>query len=601
MDKYYSQEALEISRNSGINLTENWCDPTDQNCVCMICENSDWFEFFNPYNLFYSLDLREGTCRFQPGCTEDLFKETSELGISEMLFGQEQVRFFMLGQGTNFAEFADANRYCNNSLRLAVKWVTTTQGFDYPIPSSERAECLLEKDVMPMYLLYTENGSIDVESAGEFAETFNEVGPVIISAEFDVDPTNRTALDLAVDQAILMKSKCPNCLIAFSPKFQYDSREFGDLDQKVGFNYTYEALDYVFTESPKRSEAASSIDLIGVGLNSHYSQDCSASKFVYDAKEYSKYALRKYNKPSIWPYILMDDGQANAPLGEEGSCIWTNDEIVKTYDELYKGISTFVSLGVIGYAPYSLYGLDSGPLECENCGLMNIDGVTYSQHQKFFSQCQVYYVGNGIVPIVFSPVECADCSFANNYNRFQLEQFSSGKVTAPEDLEAVLPTDIFYTCNGQMLSEVPEEIQLGSYTYNIGDEAKQCTWYPELDIFSDLRDADPVLTRAITWMETGFSSDVEGPGGDMCDVSRVEASRCSQTSLGQPECLQTVVDPEGKCGTQSGTSAQPYIHSMGNSFQKAQMCNMKMKHSGVEEAMDLIHSTRQTMPALEQL
>lgn len=548
MQEYYSQEAGEINRSDPIDVDEMAsCTPSEEDCVCMVCENSDSFEFTNPFNKFYSIDLREAECKFQTGCTEEKFLDISTPDFENFLFGQEQVRYFMLGQGSNFAEFADANRYCNNSMRLAVRWLSSPEGYEYPIPQPDRAECFLEKDVLPAYLLYSGGASISVSQAEAIAGQFKDSGPVIISSEFDFDPKNLTQMDDAIDQAIAMKIKCPNCIIAISPRLEYN---FTEVDgEPLGYNYTYDAIDYIFSDP----QALHYIDLVGVGLNSHHAKNCVGTSLLWDGAAYSDYILKTYGKPTLWAYVLFDEGGTNSGgMDNPDSCIWTSEEAVMAYGDLYKYIPSFVNSGVIGLAPYSLYGIGSGPLECSACGMMDVDGTTYPQHTQWFSLCQVYYTSRGHIPIVFSQSPCADCSFSNNYNMFQVYDYYFGETPGPEQLEGktIAPTSTFYRCTGQLMTEVPEEIELPSSS--AGDA--QCNWYPEIDIFSEIRDSDPVLARAITWGETGFNNDAEGPGGDMCEASNVNFNLNSF-----PQCVN---DPEAICGEQCAPSGYRK-HSMG--------------------------------------
>ena len=553
LHKYYETEAGEINRTKILEPATT-CDPTDENCICMVCTN-DNFDLQNPFNQFYSLDLREGTCTFEEGCTEEKFLDLSKApGFLGVLFGYEQPRFFMLGQGTNFAEFADANRYCNNSLRLAVRWLASPEGYEYPLPQEERAECFMEKDVMPMYLLYSGGTAIDSTHAASIAGTFKDAGPAIITTEFDFDPSNLTQMDSAIDQAIAMKASCPNCLVAIAPRFEYSLVEVNG--KPYGYNSTYDALEYIFASSGKSAQALQSIDLVAVGVNSHYSRGCSGVGLIYDALAYSKHSLSEYGKPTVWAYILLDEGEYNSGGVENGTCTWSSSEAVKTYSDLYTYIPAMIEGGIIGMAPYSLYGLDTGPLECKSCGMMAVDGTVYPQHTVWFSNCQVYYTQRGIAPIVFSQVPCADCSFATNLNLYQIENVFFGESPTAENLQGIAPMSTFFRCNAQMMTKVPEEIDLSGYTPKSVTESK-CEMYPELDLFADLRDADPVLARAFAWIETGLDDPEEGPSGDMCQASQKPAAECNN-------CVSQIEDPDGICtaGPMNAQSGKEF-HSIG--------------------------------------
>ncbi|MCP4648050.1 MAG: hypothetical protein GY852_10035 [bacterium] len=574
---YYVTEGGEVIRTKAINVTDLVaCDPADTGCVCMVCETTGP-DLFNPFTRFYGMDLQDAQCRFQAGCSEQVFRDfypdpTSTLSVVgsnvlDMIFGSEQVRFFMFGQGSNFAEFVTANRFCNNSMRLSVRWLSSTSGYEYPLPQPERAECFLEKDVLPMYLLHSEGTAMeDIPHVTQLAATFVDSGPVILSSEFDFDPKNLSQLDGAIDQSIAMKQACPNCIIAISPRLEYDL-SLDPNDKYIGYNNTYDAIDYIFNESPRKLEALQSIDIVGVGLNSHYAKNCVGASLLWDGYEYSQYVMQTYEKPTIWAYVLLDVNESN--VGGLEFCNWTPDEVVKTYSDIYTYVPALIRAGVLGVAPYSLYGVDSGPLECENCGMMNVDGTVYPQHTLWFSNCQIYYTSRGLTPIVYSPNPCADCSYANNYNMFQLDTTYLGFSPDSTHLqgEEVQPFERFYICSGQLMTEVPEEIDLSGYIPNIDDSDdpdSTCELYPELDIFSDIRDMDPVLTRSFTFVETGFNDPTEGPGGDMCSASIVSASQCSEKPNGG--CLDVVLDPiesGGICGPQYTNDPQKRFHSLG--------------------------------------
>lgn len=544
LDDYYALEGSDVQISDfgdTLGFGESACVNTDTDCVCMVCKGED-FDIANPYHWFYDLPLTGGKCWFQEECTEDFFRNNLE--------GEEGAGFmpFMFGQGSNFAEFSYANAYCNNSARLAVRWLEASEGFDYPLPAHERAECFLDKNVLPMYLLYSNMTAMDASRAARVASEFNGAGPVILSSEFDFYPEDYAAIDLAVEQAFAMKDACPDCMIALSPRLEYN-RTLDAEGNERGYSATYEAIDYVFSTYP---DAYSKIDLIGVGLNSHYAPNCVGTSLLYDGIDYSKYVLETYGKPSIWAYLLLDEGEYNSGGDQYGTCTWSHSEIVKAYGDVFKYAPALVSNGVLGAAPYSLFGI-SGPLECENCGMMSVEGELYPQHTAWFSLCQAYYSNRGFLFNVFSPSPCADCSFASNFNLYQLDSFYSGTVPSADELEPVEPADTFYRCNGQLITHFPEEIN-NFRTAPVIPSESMCSMYPEIDLYADIFDVDPALARAIAWMETGLNGDINGPGGDTCSASQVTSC---------PNCLTSVSDPDGICNTQSASPPNKYIHSMG--------------------------------------
>jgi hypothetical protein len=545
LDEYYALEGSEVRISDfgeTLGLDDSACVNSDEDCVCMVCKGEE-YDITNPYHWFYDLPLTGGQCWFEEGCTEEFFRENLE--------DEENAGFmpFMIGQGSNFAEFSYANSYCNNSARLAVRWLEASEGFDYPLPASERAECFLDKNVIPMYLLHSNGTAEGTAQAARIASEFNGVGPVILSSEFDFDPSDYAAIDLAVEQAFAMKDACPNCLIALSPKLAYN-RSLDPREASRGYSATYEAIDYVFATY---LQAYSKIDLIGVGLNSHYAPNCVGTSLIYDGIDYSQYVLETYGKPSIWAYVLLDVGGYNSGGAQYGTCTWADSEIIKAYGDIFKYSPALVSNGVIGVAPYSLFGITSGPLECENCGMMSVEGEVYSQHTAWFSLCQGYYNNRGFLFNVFSPSACTDCSFASNFNLYQIDSFHLGTAPSADELEPIGPADTFYRCNGQLITSFPAEID-NHRSRAVNVPSYKCEMYPELDVYSDLVDLDPVLARAYAWMETGLNDDTNGPGGDTCSASQVTSC---------PNCLTSVSDPEGICNVQTPASPNKYIHSMG--------------------------------------
>ncbi|MEM4272557.1 MAG: hypothetical protein QXH30_03115, partial [Candidatus Bilamarchaeaceae archaeon] len=324
-----------------------------------------------------------------------------------------------------------------------------------------------------------------------------------------------------------------------------------------GYGPSYEAIDAIFQDP-----AATSIDLVAVGVNSHHSRSCRSSDLVYDALNYSRYIMETYKKPTLWAYVLFDQGW-NAGGEEYGTCKWSESEITKGYSDLFKYSPALVQGGVIGMAPYSLYGLENGPLNCTNCAMMSAaEKVRYPSHTVWFSLCQKYYTYRGAIPVVFATEPGTDCSFATNFNLYQLEGYRIGSSPTLEELEGkeVEPMATFPRCNAQLLSELPSEIK-SIPAFTIGHNDEKCDIHPVLDFYADIRDMDPALVRAFAWAETGLDSDVQGPGGDACGASRVKKSDF-------PKLPVEVADPAGICPTEYASQDCPYsggctLHSIG--------------------------------------
>src|SRR4029453_13426791 len=68
------------------------------------------------------------------------------------------IRQFMIAQGPIFGDFAYANTYCSDRLSMAVQWLIGDANTSYTLPDAGRSMCFLSKDVIPVYILYS-NGT----------------------------------------------------------------------------------------------------------------------------------------------------------------------------------------------------------------------------------------------------------------------------------------------------------------------------------------------------------------------------------------------------------------------------------------------------------
>ena len=433
-------------------------------CTCMVCKNyTPWW----PLSIFYESSLEDGECDFRTPCTESDFLKFADGSYPET------ITMFMIGQGGSFAEFNDANPYCNNSLKMPVKWVYSGGPFEYPIPDAQRARCFLEKGAIPVYLLYSEGVAVDPARAENIAEEFDGVGPVILTAEMNFNSSNPEIIENVSQQIIGMKMKCPNCLIALSPSL-------GD----------YEGVKALMSRAGVRS----SVDIVAFGIDSRNFSTCNPATIYLEALNFSQFMLYEYNKPSLWAYMLFDQAES-----ADGSCTWDATTVSAAYGDFYNYLPAFVDYGVIGAAPYSLYG--QGPLDCANCSMMiNRDTPEAPVQGAWFSNCQRYYTSRGVMPIVYSDKPGTKCSFGGNY--FMYTNIPDTISTAPEDYESVEPMDPFYRCDACVYEEeVPGMDTSGYGSFN----SQNCDKFPEIDYYADLHDLDPAFVRSIIAVESGFN------------------------------------------------------------------------------------------------
>lgn len=544
MGSYYTSEVPKTPASQPSDISKYACTPGT--CTCMLCSNNSALTQGSTaqclYSLFYDYGLDGGSCQFSP-CSQQSFLDDAKGS------GNLHPWFFMIGQGSNFAEFEDANRYCNNSLRLAVKWIVSKDG-EYLLPAEDRASCFLNKNTLPAYLLFSNGTEIDPVKAGAIAKQFSGAGPVMLVSEMDFDPTNSSQVQNAKQEAIAMKQNCQNCLIGISPKFIYNG---------TNYNATYVAIDTIFSDP----QAAADISFVAVGVNSHYSRDCSSAGLIFDAMVYSQYIMQNHSKPTLWVYALFDPSWNWNEDPAKGGCVWPEGEIVKAYSDMFKYSPALVGSGVIGVAPYSLYGVKTGPLRCDNCSLISIDdslnpgSVRSPRHTVWFSLCQNYYTGKGQMPIVFSPNPCTDCSFRDNFNLFQMSSLYTGASPTSTQLsgQEVQKMDTFYRCDERLVHKMPDIHCLSESGIAASASSSICENYPQIDSYADILDADPALARAFAWSESGIDNTLRGAGGDTCEISQVDKAKF-------PNLPTSLDDPEGYCGLQTASAGKTF-HSIG--------------------------------------
>lgn len=482
-NEYYKESIRGERTTFDFSHSEEVCATGD--CICMSCGIATPPE---PYSLFYNFSYAGKTCSFNP-CNQDQYLEKIKPNPN-----RELMNFFMLGQG-GFGDFGTANPFCNNSLRMPVKWLDTRNSGDdfYPLPEPDRATCFLEKGSIPVYILYSNGRSIDADRAREIAALFNGKGPVIITTEMGFDSS--TSISEIRDQANFMKGACPNCLIALAPRLGDNSTEFDTLARDL----------------------AGSIDLFAFGISSRNSSSCDSASLYYEAVSYSEQLLYKYKKPSILAYVLLDKGWNDAK-----TCFWDDSLIASTYSDFYTYAPAFPSSGIIGVSLYSLSGV--GSLPCEECGLVDSSGNPTPGQGAWFSQCQQAYASQAIIPLVFTDAPGTTCIFGpSSYNYAGTSFYTQ----APPTQEPASAAPVFYKCDACAVMLNADKLPIKLSSSASGFSSSFCNTSPVLDSYADIRDLDPAFVRAIVWRESAFGNCVVA----MEPLTGAECGRSKSTPL----------------------------------------------------------------------
>jgi hypothetical protein len=511
----------------------------EANCVCMVCKKgTTFFGFFT--------SLAGGSCYFDSQCDPAKFQS-----IAKGTFTDKTVvpNHFRLGQGPSFTDFGNSNPWCANRGGLAVQWLIGTPGNPYSLPSARRALCMLDKGVIPVYVLYSKGQDINIAQTTKIAYSLGHdagsvtggrlpgpVGPVVVTTEINYNVSQAPQIRLQIKA---IKSNCPNCLVAVAPRL-------GD----------YAALNAVMEDNPGTPQAVldpdmnKSVDLVAYGIDSDslsLAGYCGTPSVAWEnATAFSRYTLYNLSKPSIIPYVIFDA----AGNDSSGTCAWTEATMIQGYSAFFDKNydQTLPTIGVIGVAVYSFnstsFGLNN-PIGCKDCDI----GKNQNRLRAWYGGCQAYanlsrkltsgldsYPSDGtLLRYADQPSGTCQDDVANVAAKMTNTVYGNGVDTDflnPKPATLVQPstTTPLFRCDA-CVSE-----KNGSAPFNFPEltvPQTYCTANPELDYFAGQRSLDPIYVRAVVAQESQFGQ---------CTVAKV--------NLGQgcyAEGYTSMSDPSQNC------------------------------------------------------
>ncbi|MEW6723017.1 MAG: hypothetical protein AB1324_07170, partial [Candidatus Micrarchaeota archaeon] len=258
-------------------------------CWCMVCKNGT--NIFGPLN-----NLIGGYCYWEKNCTP----ERTAILNNRSQNPDFTIRHFMIGQGPSFGDFSVANTYCSDRLSMSVQWLLGSNESGYTLPDAQRSMCFLSKDVVPVYILYSNGTNISESRArriGEILGTQGDdfwlgrlssgpVGPVVVVTEMNF---NASQASLVADQVVAIDDACNGadraanrirCFIAVAPKIN-----------------DFQALDAVMNALSTRG-ALNRVDLVAYGIDGKYVRGCNGPEVRQQALNFSSYALYNWSKPT---------------------------------------------------------------------------------------------------------------------------------------------------------------------------------------------------------------------------------------------------------------------------------------------------------------
>jgi len=530
-------------------------------CWCYVCSNGT--NLFGPMR-----NLIGGNCYFQQNCTPEVMAALNNKSITK----NATIRTFLLGQGTSFSDFSNAQQYCNERLSMAVQWLVGTNETPYQLPSAARSMCLLSKDVIPIYVLYSKGENINISQSRKIGEVLGKegsyyvpgltngpVGPVVVVTEMNFNGSNASQVALVADQVRAIDQYCNGdarsrgvvyCQIAVAPRV-------GDVA----------ALDAVMRELGTTGDEKL-VDLVAYGVDGRYmsmcSTDGSCNPYVLweAARKFSRYSLYNWSKPSIIPYILIEPNTPDVT----GAYTYTEEDVVATYRSFFPGEPIALkSVGVVGAAPYSYnssaYHI-ANPLGCVDCDVASKP----KRLQAWYAGCQAFTNNSGNpsagVFLAFPNESGGFCggTMENADFMFNFKYVNQDISTQPApELQGTVPK--LYSCD-----ECVEMSVSGTPPYAFtpsapsGGTASCDIFSQEIDAWAGARSLDPMLVRAFVITESANL--------DPCSAARVckggyNDASCFEQTTNKDECYDSAYSsmsdpaPSAACTFSSSTATPP--------------------------------------------
>jgi hypothetical protein len=553
-------------------------------CVCMSCKNST-FSWLRPFP-----SLVGGNCYFLQNCTPDKFLAL----MNRTLKPDESARRFMIGQGYSFNDFGDANPWCGNRLDMAVQWLVGDNDTPYSLPDATRAMCMLDKGVMPVYVLYSNGTNIDPDRAKQIATilgtggkpqtiagaiippggiiptTGGPVGPVVITTEMGYDGTNDAVVSNVTQEIINMDQACGNvrtgnpatdkiyCMIALAPKMG-DMAAIQAVKDKLGpFNWN-------------------KVDLIAFGINAHTvnlsttnSLTCFPDEALSQAVTFAGDVLYNYSKPTIIPYVMFDANGTDSA----NSCNWTEQAMMTGYLHMFSwGMIPFQKAGVIGVAAYdfnsSQYSI-TNPLNCQDCAL----GKDDYRMANYFVPCRKTKVRDtGQVPsgdnaILFPNESGGSCDL--NIQPLGLMQIVYGdSANAISPTTAAVKNETAFRCDACASENLTFPFIIGTRggahisLADTTDNNFYCKSIPQLALFAGRKNVDPTIMRAIAIGESGLNPCAAAM---VCPDDSPQQAGCMHE--GYSKALDYVPEPDTDNNCNPGQPGLPLTNAQNMQFWK---------------------------------
>ncbi|MEM3071488.1 MAG: hypothetical protein QXG33_02840 [Candidatus Anstonellales archaeon] len=347
------------------------------------------------------------------------------------------INFFAFGGGPDFESFSVANRYCNNMMNLPAMWINPNTinfrsndeiGFEQheqvgTIDSrdiEDYVKSYLQNHIIPMFILYSDNGTINDAKLEDFASLLNSTGPVYISTQPTIMTSTTPAL--SIRHARTIKRYCQKCLVILS--YSPDNMNYLNYSITPSDNVDFLGMEIIIDPND--------IVPLNCNLNSKLIQ------YMWGVRE----NLARYRKPTFWSIFAIKEG-----ISDDRRCEISSQQVGEAYDLIFQSAQSLAAYGLSGISLLSFSDRLPPYLSAyTGVGLFRSDGSQKNpQLNFFFDWCNYYYTNKlpggfesevdyskNLISLVYQPeLSIPHCAFAMQTNLQRRISHSTGPYTPP--------------------------------------------------------------------------------------------------------------------------------------------------------------------------
>ncbi|MCD6279845.1 hypothetical protein J7J26_03695 [Candidatus Micrarchaeota archaeon] len=334
------QNFSELNRSS-------MCDETDE-CMYFACKNVTSGTLLGIHMPWFETSLLNGNC--------SLFivaNATKDDNLDDAL-GDYKVMPIGLGSGSGVSDMNAIGKYNNCSVSMVVKYsYLDEQGYLVPEPDPSITKCLVENQIVPIYVWFLGNwsGIQDTHPDGYLSENdylskisnnLGLYGPVIIIPYAGANTSmNESIKSLASD----IKNNCDSCMTGvFLDTMLNNTQQEEFLNATIISDVPSSCPMWEVNSAVPWPYNTTCIDFVAWGIDFNHLEDCNGYLASGTAISLGKRILHFYHRPSIILYYGGHEGQSTNNIT---NCTWHDYDIKTAYKEIYNNLGFLPASGIV--------------------------------------------------------------------------------------------------------------------------------------------------------------------------------------------------------------------------------------------------------------